>query len=224
MELSIPEKFLLLAQHPTKGKFIISGLQLQYGIAGSVLLEMSVDKQIEIRNKVLVLNSTKGKSNPVIVDLELQIRDAAKPRKIRYWINKLARRYTKLKNYYLEELQRKRIIRIERKKFLGLIPYKKTYLVDSRLQRDLIRELKKAVLSRQEISNEQVVLLGLIEACKMQKIFTTDPQELKRIKKALKEIIKDSPIAGSIDETIKQVQAAIFVTMIATTAATSSSH
>lgn len=88
MELSIAEKFLLLAQHPTKGKFIISGLHIQYGIAGSLMLEMSVDKRIEIENGLLVLTSTKGKSDQLISEIEMQIRNSPKPRKIKYWINK----------------------------------------------------------------------------------------------------------------------------------------
>lgn len=222
MNLSIPEKFLLLAQHPDKGRLIISGLQFQYGIIGALLLQMSVEERISIENDLVTLNSGKGKPGSMIAEIELLIRNSRKKRKLKHWVSKLSRKSNKYKKALLEELATARIIRIEPKKFLGLIPYKNTYLVNRRLRSDLIKELKGSIFSKHEIENDQLVLFGLIEATKMYKVFTTDSAELKRIKKALKELIKENPIAGSVDKTIKEVQAAIFVTIIASSVVTTS--
>lgn len=64
-------------------------------------------------------------------------------------------------------------------------------------------------MSSRDLSNETILVLGLIEACKMHKILTSDKVELKRLKQELKEIINESPISNTVDKTIKQVQAAI---------------
>jgi hypothetical protein len=48
----------------------------------------------------------------------------------------------------------------------------------------------------------------------MHKTLSSDKDELKRIKKELKQVIEKSPIAGIVDKTIKEVQAAIMVTTV----------
>jgi len=222
MNLSIPEKFLLLAQHPDKGRLIISGLQLQYGMIGALLLQMSVEKRISIENDLVTLKSGKGSPDPILSEIELLIRNSKKKRKIRYWMRRLSRKSTKFKKATLENLASARILRIEPKKFLGIIPYKNVYLVNWRLRDELVKQLKKSLVSKQELTNEKVVLLGLVEATKMYKIFTTDKAELKRIKKALKESIKENEIAATVDKTIKEVQAAIISTIIVSSVVTSS--
>jgi len=222
MNLSIPEKFLLLAQHPDKGRLIISGLQLQYGIIGALLLQMSVEERISIENDLVILKSGKGKPVPLIAEIEMLIRNSKKQRKLRYWVTKLARKSNKYKKAILENLASARIIRIEPRKFLGLIPYKNVYLVNRRLRNDLVRQLKSSLISKHELNNDQVVLLGLVEATKMYKVFASDSGELKQIKKTLKELIRENQIAGTVDKTIKEVQAAIFTTIIVSSVVTSS--
>ncbi len=51
MELSTVEKFILLAQHPEKGRFTIGVMQLNYGIIGALLPEMSQDKIVVLEDK-----------------------------------------------------------------------------------------------------------------------------------------------------------------------------
>ena len=221
MTLTVPEKYLLLAQHPEKGRLIVNGIQLQYGLIGAVLLEMTLEGRLDVSNDLLVLKPSKKSSDPIVIEVEAMIKSSTKPRKIKYWVNKLSRKSRKFKNEALQSLEKKKVIRIEYKKFLGIIPYKKTYLLNGRLHRDLISMLKRAVLNKKELTDELVVLLALIEASKMHKIFNVDREQLKKIKKELKVILEESPVAASIDKTIKQVQAAIFVTIIASSAATS---
>lgn len=226
MKLSTVEKFLLIAQHSNKGKFIISDMHINYGIIGAILLEMSLEHKIIIENDKLVLKNSGIDDNQIISEITIMISNSKKLRKIKYWITKLARKSRKYKWTILTELECKKIIRIENKKFLEFIPYKKSYLIDSKTRDNLIQKLKSNILFHQELSNENVVVLGLIEACKMHKIITSDKDELKTIRKVLKEIIKESPIADTVNKTIKQVQAAIIGAIIASTVASSaaSSH
>ncbi len=219
MELSTVERFLLLAHQPEKGRFLIAGTQLNYGIVGALLLEMSLEKRIALENERLILKDGRKIKDPVMADMADIIGSSAKERKIRYWLNKLFRKSNKYKWTILKEMDRKRLLRIERRKFLGLIPYKLCYVVDSRLREKQIQHIRKAILhpSSVEVTNDDVLLMGLIEACKMHKIVASNKEELKRVRKELKEIIKDSPIAEAMDETIKQVQGAIVATMITST-------
>lgn len=222
MKLSIAETFLLIAQHPIKGRFLTSDIHINYGIIGAFLLEMSLEGKVEIENGKLIIKHSESTDHKIISELSITIANSKKPRKIRYWISKLARNSKKYKWIILSELADNNFIRIENKTFLGLIPYKRNYLIDNVSRDHLIQELKSKLLLRQELSNENLIIFGLIEACKMHKIITSDKNELKIIRKVLKQIIKESPIAETVDETIKQVQAAIIGAIVASTVVSSS--
>lgn len=221
MNLSSVEKFLVLAHHPQKGKFMISDIHINYGIIGAILLDMSLEDRIKIENDRLVLKGSIELNDLIRSEIALQISQSAKPRKIRYWMSKLARKSRKYKWIVLNALSDKRIVRIEEKTFLGLIPYKKTYLHENVKRDSLIEELRRDVFSHRKLNKENVVILSLIEACKMHKILTSDRSELRELRKELKSLLIDSPIADVLDKTIKQVQAAIVGAVIASTVASS---
>ena len=203
--------------------FLIPELKLQYGLAGSLLLELSMDGSIKIVDNKLHPVSDKRERDPLLADLKSQIHASSKPRKIRYWINKAARNYNRKKKQIILDLEQKGLIKVEHHKFLGIIPYRKNFLRDQKIRNELIRRLKSALSIKEEMTEELVILCGLIQASKMHMIFSPDKSQQKKIEKQLKEIIKDSPIAGTIDKTIQEVQAAILTTIIASSVATSAS-
>ena len=221
MELNLLERFILIAQHPNKGRFIISDMHINYGIIGAALLEMSFNEQIIIENDMLFLKKDKNTNCQIISILVESIKNSKKPRKLKYWIPKLARKSHKYKWMILEHLKQKDFIRIENKKFLGIISYRKNYLIKNKERNHLINQIKDNILNTRNLSNDDVLILGLIEACKMQKIIISDKNEIKIINKKLKEIIKESPIAETVDKTIKQMQAAIIGAIAASTIAAS---
>ncbi len=63
MNLNTAEKFLLIAQHPVKGRFTISDVQINYGIIGALLLEMSLENRIAIEENILILKNEKSSEN-----------------------------------------------------------------------------------------------------------------------------------------------------------------
>ena len=97
MNLSSVEKFLVLAHHPQKGKFMISDIHINYGIIGAILLDMSLEDKIKIENDRLVLKGSIELDDLIRSEIALQISQSTKPRKIRYWMSKLARKSRKYK-------------------------------------------------------------------------------------------------------------------------------
>jgi len=89
-----------------------------------------------------------------------------------------------------------------------------------------MRQIRNSILYRKDIGNENVVILGLVEACQMHKIISPDREERKRLKKELKIIIKKSPIADAVNKAIKQVQAEVIASITAASiaATANSSH
>lgn len=217
MILNTQAKFLLLAQHSEKGRLIIPEMHINYGLVGAVLLEMSLDEQIKIEEDKVILMKDVKSEDPIISEIIQEISLSNKARKIQYWVSRLARKSHKYKWSILSDLAKHKLIRIEKKKFLGLISYRKSYLIESSMRNNLIHELKNCILFKEDLKDDNVLMLGLIEACKMHKIISSDKEELKKLKKELKERIKESPVANTVDKTIKQIQAALFVVTIAAT-------
>ena len=215
MTLTLSEKFILIAQHPDKGRLIVAGVPLYYGIAGALLMEMSLQERIVIVDGLVVLKNDKKITDSMMSEVAVMMRQSEKPKKIRFWTNKLYRKANKYKKEILAGMVKNGLLRSERKKFL-FIPYTLIYLRDRRTRDKLIRYLRKAVLypSSVEVTAEDVALLGLIEAAKMHKVIAENKEELKKIRKELKKVIEESPIAGVVAKTIKEVQAAIIVTTV----------
>lgn len=220
MKLSTLNKFILIAHHPRKGQFLISPIHLNYGIIGAALLEMSFNKQIKIEDNKLILLNNKSSDNSISSEILDTIRLSRETRKIRYWIIKLTKKPRKFKWKTLANLEEKKLLKIENRKFLGLIPYKRSYLTESNSRDKLINQLKSDILSGRDLDNDTVILLSLVEACKMHKIITSNKDEIKILKIKLNKIIKDNSIADTVDETIKQVQAAIITAIIIPTIST----
>ncbi|WP_200975258.1 GPP34 family phosphoprotein [Echinicola sp. 20G] len=221
MELSIAKKFLLLAQHPEKARMLISGVHIQYGLAGALLLQMSLEDKIEVSGEdILTVKRGASFNDPLLEEVAQMIQKSKKPRKMRYWIQKVGPKALKWRHQFYDQMAQERLIRVEKKKFLGLIPYTLTYLVNSQIRNKMIQELKSDVFRKKDIIPENMAVLGLIEACKMHNVLSKEKSQLKSIKKDLKQLVKESPISATVDQTIRQVQAAIISTIVATTVAT----
>jgi golgi phosphoprotein 3 len=210
------EKFLMIAHHPEKGRFMISGMFIQFGIAGAILLDMSLEERIDILNKRLILKTPGTSADPLTNEVTTLISRDPRPRRVGYWVRRLARRYNKYKRQVLESLAAKRMVRIEERKFLGLIPYRRSYLIESYTRSNLIRQIKNDILvNSREPSYANMAIAGLMEACRMQRILSDDREELKNIRIRLKKILKESPVADVVSQTVRQVQAAIFASVTA---------
>jgi hypothetical protein len=223
-KLSTAEKFLILAHHPEKGRFRISEVHLKYGLIGALLLELAAQGSLQLEDGKVILRKKESHSRSVPEMIYQKISEHPSPRKVRFWIRKLAVKSNLYKWELMRDLEEKRIIRIEHAKILGLVPFKRSYLLGKKLQYDLIRETRNSVMQHGTIMPEDLVILGLVQACRMQKIISQERSERRIINKRLTAALKESPIAQEVDLTIRQVQTAIIAAVaasgVATTAAT----
>ncbi len=218
---SISEKFLIISHHPSKGGFRLSQSYIQYGLAGALLLDLSLQGLVTITDKKLILKPGRALSAPGLNDVVSLIMASPKARKTDYWIRKLANRYSNYKWQILENLEKKRVVRIEERKFLGLVPYKLSFFTESYTSANLVRHLKGEILAGRCVSGESNALAGLVKACNMQGILAADRSESKQIKEQLKLIVNENPVSDVIAQTISQVQTAIMASLTASIVASS---
>ena len=85
----------------------------------------------------------------------------------------------------------------------------------------LITKLRDSLQYKKTKTEDDIAILGLVEACKMYRIIEPDRSKRKTIRKELKVVIKESPISEILASTIKQIQVAITMAVAAASAGAS---
>ncbi len=222
--LNTSEKFLLIAHHPEKGRLVVSRQYFRYGQAGAILIDLCLNGRLGIENGRIIPKPGSTPSDPVKSAVIKMITETARPRRAGYWVRKLAFRYNGCLNQIRAGLANKRLIRIEETRLLGIIPWNRSFLTESYTRASLIRQLKNDILTYRGDAGESSALAGLVEACRMRRILSGDPEELKMIRSQVRKILKDSPVSDAVAQTIRQVQAAIIASVTVSVAASSGSR
>ncbi|MCK4568700.1 MAG: GPP34 family phosphoprotein [Bacteroidales bacterium] len=221
MELSLKEKFVILAYDPTKGNNLASNY-IGYGIAGAMLLELAGMKKISIDNKKIKLLDS-HKTGDDLLDHAIEIiRNSSKPFKVKALIGKIQNKPAKYKKPIINGLVKKRYLRKVHKKFL-IFPYKRYPSANPGYRNNLVEYVRRLVLRKTESDSDIPFLVGLAGACRFSGKFFRTKEERKTAKTRIKEIVKESEVDQAIDETIKAVQAAVMAAVITSAALTSSS-
>jgi hypothetical protein len=115
----------------------------------------------------------------------------------------------------VSSLEKDRILRIERKKFLNLVPYSRYWFIDKRLRINIIEELRGILLYSRKATAKQSMLLGLIKASEAHRLISKEKSELKSIRKKNTEFLKGDVLSSGIKQVIKETQAAIIASVVA---------
>ena len=217
MEINLIEKFILLAINKKNGKFLIDSLSFNYGIAGAILLEMSELNKIAIQNKRLLVTDIKLTGYKVVDDCVKLITNSKKPRRTKYWINRLGNKLSGFKKLILNDLYNKKIIKINKSTYIwGLFTFYKYPVINTKLVDEIKVRLKQIVLESKKTDLESLLLLSLMKSCKLTRVLFTNRKEYRAANKKIKELTKSIEISDSVSQTLKEIQSAV---LVATTSA-----
>ncbi|KYG75418.1 GOLPH3/VPS74 family protein [Roseivirga echinicomitans] len=213
MQLNLIEEFLLIALDDEKGQFVIDSTHLYYGFAGSILLEMALREKIDVSGDKLKLTHDEYEVEMVINKVIDQIK-ASKPRKLKNWIELIAKQAKELKEDTLLELQNKGILRKEEHKILWIIPNNKYPTTNITPENKVRQRLSDVMLRGAKSEARDVMLLSLIDVSDLTKEAFRDNEEYRVVKKRIKEVTQDIKISQSVNKSIREIQAAIMVAMM----------
>jgi len=212
MDLNLIEKFILLSLDSKKGKFVIDAMSLNYGIAGAILLELSEDKKISIINKRLTISDYKLTGDKVIDASVKLINNSKKKRKTKYWIYKIGNKSSGLKKIILDDLKYKKLVKITSKKyFFNLITIYRYPIINNTYTEELKKEVKDIVFANKKPDVKGLLLLSLMNSCKLTRVLFMNKKEHSVAKKRIKELTKDVEISNEVSQTLKEIQTAVIV-------------
>jgi Golgi phosphoprotein 3 GPP34 len=224
----IAEDLLLLLYDDQTGKPIVGSTQLDYGLAGAVLLELTMLGRIDIAGRGenvkagrLVVRNPAPTGDPILDQRLAIVTDKAgsKPANV---IGKLSKQ---LREPVLQQLAARGILQAEQGRILGLFPTTRWPAADARHEQEVRAALDSVLRVGTQPDQRTAALVALLHAVDaVPKIITTAPDK-KALKRRAKEIAESAWAADAVRAAVQAVQAAVTAAIIAssTAAATSGS-
>jgi len=223
MELSILKQYVILSINPERGRIMVDGVRFRYSLAGALLMDYLEKGEFLMENKLIVPEFRKN--GDLVHDFFADIiAGSSKERKISSWVRRLSNKSRFLFRETINSLEKERILTIETRKFLNIIPYKRYWLTDKRLRINLIEELRGILLYGRQAATKQRMLLGLIKTSEGYNILVKEKGEKNLLRKKNSEFLKGDTISGEINQAIKETEAAIIASVIASSVAARGSH
>jgi len=212
MELNLIDKLTLLALDDEKGTFLTSSPYFTYGIAGAVLLNLTLQNKIDIVNKkVIVVDRTHTKDSLLNQFLD-KIINSKKQRSLNHWIQTIANKERDIKKETLKKLMAQGILTQREDKILWVIPNTKYPAKNVIPENELKRRLHAVVKRHKSPELDDIMLLSLIDACNLIRgVF--GKENTKLYKKNIKTLVESTLSSKAISSTVKEVHDLI-VTMI----------
>jgi hypothetical protein len=223
MNYSVAKQFLILALHPEKGRIMVDSIHFRYSLTGAIILDYIDGEELRIEEK-RVIPSLRINDEAVHVMFADQLSKSSKARKISYWIRRLTNKHRFILVEMTKSLEKERIIQIEHKKFLGLIPYKKYWFINNNIRTDIIEQLRGILLYGKKPGRKELMLISILHTARAHKVLSRERGEARAIRQRCKEIMKDDQITTEISQTVKEVNAAISESIAAAIIATQGAH
>lgn len=219
IELNLLEKYLLIALDDEKGKFVNDTIHLHYGFAGAILLELAVRDKIEVRGESIILKD-KATEKSIALNKAIDYLTESGEMKTKDLVNKLSKKASEYKNDTLQNLINKGVLSKEEGKFLWIFPNNK-YPTQNELPEMKLRDrLTDVVLHGKSPEPEDVMLLSLIKVSGLTKEAFRDAEDRKAVKVKLEALTSDMKISQLINTSIREIQAAIMVAIMASVVVT----
>jgi len=223
MKQKVAELFVILALNPEKGRVAINDVHFRYSLTGAMIMDFLDQGEISIENKRIVphFHNTVNQGHDFLAD---KIMKSKKNRRLSFWIKRFSYKNRFFFKSIIDSLEIDRIVSIEQKKFLNIIPYNKYWIKDRSVREKLIETLRGVLVYGKEPGKREIMLLGLVEASRAYPLLARERGESKLMRKRNSELLKGDIMSSEINEAIKEVHAAIISSVAASSAALHGSH
>ena len=214
--MNLAEEFTLLA-YKDDGSTEIDSTRLNYGLGGTVLLDLTLAGRIDVEDKRVVVTDPAPIGDPLL-DRALAEIAGSKARKPDSWVTKLAG-WTR--DQALEALVGAEVLRKEQDKVLLVFPrtkYVATHGVEPVAETEARQRMRRALTAQGEVDPRTAALCSVVAATGLDRKIFAD-LDRKQVKARLKEISEGAWAATAVKKSIEAVQMAMMVSIMAATTA-----
>ena len=211
MQLTMPEEIMLLLLDDRTGRPVgLPPPAADFAIAGAVLMELSLEEQIDTDLEQLTVVSVRSTGDAVLDDTLAMIGQAAERRDSRYWIGELGARGEALRETLLARLVNHGVLRAEEGRFLWVFPdrrYPKAAEGAAEVK-EVRARLREIILSDDIPGPRDALLIGLCRATGLVPLLLTPP-ELEETVTRVDQIADLEELNRALAEVIRQLQASM---------------
>lgn len=207
---TLPEEFLLLSIHESKGTFFGSLQEhLKIGLGSAILAELALLGKIQANASHRLQVVEHSPVQDEILDRVLgMLKEAEKERKYGYWINVLAQKAGKLQEKITESLVQKGILTLDDEHLNWVIPSPLQPEVKASTKYLINKRLRGMVLAQENFEKRDLVLLSLVNACGfLDLVFLRDERKLAAA--YINELLYGQAITDLAIQTVQEIVAAL---------------
>jgi hypothetical protein len=208
----LSQDLILLALNPQTGKTRFSWYAaLEYGLVGSLLLDLVLQGKLEIDNDNRVIGASTGSTDDEFLDQRLnEVLASSQPRTARFWVTRWRRRYRWFQPIVLQNLVDLGVLERQEQRILGLFPTQRYFLTDESIQREIVQQVRAAVLEGVGLNSRMAALISLMQASHLtDAVFR--PEERPEARLRIKAIAEGELVGKAVSKAIFTIQAATLV-------------
>lgn len=205
----LSQDLILLALNPQTGKTRFSWYAaLEYGLVGSLLLDLVLRGKLEIDNDNRVIGANTGNTGDEFLDRHLnEILASSRPRTARFWVTRWRRRYRWFQPIVLQNLVDLGVLQRQEQRILGLFPTQRYFLTDESIQREIVQQVRAAVLEGTGLDSRMAALISLMQASHLtDAVFR--PEERPEAQSRIEAIAEGELVGKAVSKAIFTIQAA----------------
>ncbi|MEA5594838.1 GOLPH3/VPS74 family protein [Rivularia sp. UHCC 0363] len=204
----LSQDLILLALNPETGKTRFSFYAaLEYGLVGSLLLDLILRDKLEIDNDNRVIGAIAGNTGDEFLDQRLnEVLASSRPQTARFWVTRWRRRYRWFQPIVLQNLVNLGVLQRQEQRILGLFPTRRYFLTDESIQREIVQQVRAAVLEGIGLNSRMVALISLMQASHLtDAVFR--PEERPEARSRIKAISAGELVGKAVSMAIFIIQA-----------------
>jgi len=219
--MKLVDRFVLAAVNEKKERLYISRTYLRYGVAGIAMIELYRLGRLQLDDKKVIVLDRTSTGDSILDEVLNVISKTASQKRLNSWIYSMSYKVRGLEKRIMQRLEDNGFIRIDREKFLGLIPYSRYVVTNSSEKAKEVNNIRDILLKDNRTPDlESIVIISMANSCGfIKKFFSGD--EKKVVWPKLRLIAKGTYFEVK-DEAAQRIVTAVRKVIAATQAAAAS--
>ncbi|BAX78749.1 GOLPH3/VPS74 family protein [Labilibaculum antarcticum] len=220
MNLNLVDQLTLLALDDEKGSFIADSFSFEYGLAGAIILELSLQNKIEIKEKKIEVHTHKTCGDILLDHFMAEIRNSKKKRDLQSWVEIIGNKISYITEETVKKLIGDGILSKKEEKILWVFSNDKYPTINAKPENELRKRLNDILLNDRNLDLKESMLISLIDMCSLNKE-VYGKERAKQYKKKIKTIIENAKLSSEVGRAVQEIHdALLFVIVLMITAST----
>jgi hypothetical protein len=204
--LNLAEELFVLALDEDEGWIVESALDtLRYGLAAALLADLALRNRILVEDGRLHVRNTEPVGDELLDAALKRLTDADRPRRVKYWLSALS--FRKLPKQVAERLVACGVLQRDDRRYVMVTPCAESPEPDAPAKYWIKQGLRSAVLTTAKAERHSIVLLSLMQGCRLLNlVFTKD--ERRTAGKRVKDLVQGEDFGEAVAQTLADIEAA----------------